>query len=507
MTELKSVGMHAPRAGRLGSAGILMGGLGLLLLSACTDETVIEVERPFFDEPPAAAGGALGFDEASVNLTVCGNCHVGQQSGWEPTDHADAFDVLGASPAESCTECHAVTERGNASEGQIAFASTHDPRYQDVQCESCHGPGATHVSNPDVDGSHPLASIAVPVEDVDGALNGCAECHGGSHQPIAEQWALSPHAEAVASPAGRPECQQCHRGQQILEAWGEEADYLEKDDAEHQGIVCVVCHDPHGATHPGQLRFPVETPALEQNLCARCHNRRALPDPESTRGPHAPQAPLLIGDAGWFPPGSNIDPGQILGTHGTDRNPRLCATCHLPKFQITDALRPGSTIESTSHFFGPIPCLDAQGQPLPFSEECDLAPPARSYKACTGGACHATEQVAFSALTAATTRIQRAADDLLELLEQVDPNLGSAGGEISSGDPFTVADGALFNHQLATFGSHSGRGSAVHNPFLVEALLLGSIEAVEEEYGVSANRSVDWKAELQRVLTIARAAR
>ncbi|HKY60851.1 MAG TPA: multiheme c-type cytochrome [Gemmatimonadota bacterium] len=507
MNGLNAVRIRARRHGGSGSTGLLPGVLAMLLAVACTDETIIEVERPFFEEPPAAAGGVLGLDEASVNLTVCGNCHVGQQSGWEETRHADAFDVLGASPAESCTECHAVTERGNASEGQIGFASTHDPRYQDVQCESCHGPGSTHVSNPDVDPSHPLASIAVPVEDPESALDGCAECHANAHQPIAEQWALSPHAEAVESPAGNPACQQCHRGQQILEAWGEEADYKEKDDAEHLGIVCAVCHDPHSEGHPGQLRFPVETPALEENLCARCHNRRALPDPTSTRGPHAPQAPLLIGDAGWFPPGSDIDPGQILGTHGTDRNPRLCATCHLPKFQITDPLRPGSTVESTSHFFGPIPCLDDQGQPLPFSEECDLAPPARSYVACTGGACHASEQVAFSALTAATTRIQRAADELLALLEQVDPNLGSAGGEISSGDPFTVADGAFFNQQLATFGSHSGRGSAVHNPFLVEALLIGSIEAVEEEYGVSANRTVAWGVELERVLSSARNAR
>jgi predicted CXXCH cytochrome family protein len=494
---------HSRRAGAVFGAVVL----GLLFAAACTDEKIIEVEGPFFEDPPAEAGGVLGFDEASINLTVCGNCHVGQQSGWDETAHADAFDVLGASPAESCTDCHAVTERGNASEAQIGFASTHDPRYQDVQCESCHGPGATHVSNPDVDASHPLASIAVPIAEVgaalhpaQGATSGCGECHSGAHQPIAEQWARSPHAEALETPAGRAECQQCHRGQQILEAWGEEAEYLEKDEAEHQGIVCAVCHDPHDVTNPAQLRFPVATTAIETNLCARCHNRRSEPDPTSTRGPHAPQAPLLIGDAGWFPPGVDFDPGQILGTHGTDRNPRFCATCHLPKFQIADPLRPGSTVESTSHFFGPIPCLDAEGRPLPFEEECDLAPPARSYVACTGSGCHATEQTAFSALTAATARIQRAADDLLAQLTEVDPNLGSTGGEISSGAPFTVADGAFFNHQLATFGRHSGRGSSVHNPFLIEALLIASIQAVEEEYGVSASVAADWDAELQRVV-------
>ena len=118
------------------------------------------------------------------------------------------------------------------------------------------------------------------------------------------------------------------------------------------------------------------------------------------------------------------------------------------------------------------------------------------------GACHATEQTAFSALTAATTRIQREADDLLGQLQQVDPNLGTAGGEISPGDPFTVADGAFFNQQLATFGSHSGRGSAVHTPFLIEALLIGSIDAVEEEYECRSSITVDWDAEMQRVLTM-----
>jgi predicted CXXCH cytochrome family protein len=307
----------------------------------------------------------------------------------------------------------------------------------------------------------------------------------------------------VEHPAEDPACQQCHRGQQILTAWGETADYKEKNSPEHQPIVCAVCHDPHDKDNPNQLRFPVNSPALEENLCARCHNRRGIPDVlnPGTRvvTPHAPQAPLLIGDAGWIPPGATFDEGQILGTHGTDRNPGLCATCHLPKFQIGDPLRPGVLVESTSHTFGPIPCLDGNGQPLPFSDDCDLAPPTRSYKACTGGACHASEQTAFSALTAATARITFEAGELLAQLTAVDPNLGSAGGAISGGSPFTVADGAWFNYTLATFGTHAGRGSAVHNPFLVEALLLASIAAVEDEYGVAASIST-LDAELQRAI-------
>ncbi len=486
----------------------------VLLASACTDTKIVEVERPFFTDPPAQAAGFLGYDEEVPKLTVCGNCHIGQQSGWVGTAHARAWtDLQNSSDAqEACQVCHTVSEKGNATSAAGGWVTTQDSRFHDVQCENCHGPGATHVANPDA--SQPLASLAVnPVEPSGGLIaaqantDGCGECHGGAHEAIVETWSESPHAEVVESPAGNAACQQCHRGQQILEAWGENADYKEKNSPEHLAITCGVCHDPHSNANPGQLRFPVTTPAIEEHLCARCHNRRTAPS-NAAHGlsPHAPESALLIGDAGWFPPNANIDQGQILGTHGTDRNPKLCATCHLPKLPVSDPLRPGVTIEATSHLFRPIPCIDAEGKPLPFGQDCDLAPPARSYKSCVAGGCHGTEQAAFSALTAATTRIQRAADELLSLLEQVDPGLEAPGGEIDDTNPtFTVAEGAFFNYNLATFGNaefgtNTVVGSSVHNPFLTEALLIASIQAVEEEYGVQASLRVDWNAELRQAV-------
>ena len=123
-----------------------------------------------------------------------------------------------------------------------------------------------------------------------------------------------------------------------------------------------------------------------------------------------------------------------------------------------------------------------------------------------GGGCHGDAQAAFSALEAATTRIQRFADELHELLEEVDPNGEDPGGEIDPTDPtFTVAEGSLFNYHLAIFGNadfgtNTVVGSAAHNPFLTEALLIASLDAVEEEYGVLNNLGVvDWDAELQAI--------
>jgi len=51
---------------------------------------------------------------------------------------------------------------------------------------------------------------------------------------------------------------------------------------------------------------------------------------------------------------------------------------------------------------------------------------------------------------------------------------------------YSTAEGARFNAQLALIN-----GSEVHNPFLVEALLLGSITQVERDYGVTPSGAVD----------------
>lgn len=471
----------------------------------CTDEKVIFGERPFFEDPPAGAAGFLGYDEADAKLTVCGNCHIGQQSEWEFTAHVDAWEGLQASGHAQafCEGCHTVGQLGNATSSEGGWETTGDPRYHDVQCESCHGPGQTHVSNPDA--SQPQASLAVGPD----LANGCAECHTGTHHPFAEEWSQSRHSQVIGFAATRPECASCHRGQGTLKAWGVNDNYIEKESADHLPVACGVCHDPHDATNEGQLRFPVVTTSVEEHLCARCHDRRTAPDPNSSHGlaPHAPESALLVGDAGWFPPNAEIDQGEIRGSHGSEANEELCATCHVNSFTVTDQETGQFLFNATGHLFTAIPCVDAQGIPTP--GDCDLSTAARSFDGCTGGGCHGDAQAAFSALSTASTRIRDRANTLLELLEQVDANLEGAGGEIDATNPtFTVAEGAFFNLNMANFGGEEGEeatqksvvGSSTHNPFLVEALLVASIAEVEDVYGVSAGASIDWRAELHEIL-------
>ncbi len=486
------------------SAGLVL--LGSMLGSACEDETIVEVlvDRPLFEDPPAMAASFLGYDEEATNLTVCGNCHIGQQSEWEETAHTDAYaSLINSGHAQPfCENCHTVSQLGNTTSTDGGWATTQDTRYHDVQCENCHGPGEAHANNPDA--SAPMAQASVGV-DLD---TGCGECHQGTHHPFVEEWEASPHSEVVGFAAARESCAPCHRGQTSIEAFGENADYTEKMDSDPLAVVCVVCHDPHANNNEHQLRFPVNTSSIETHLCAQCHDRRTAPDPDSSHGlePHSPESALLIGEAGWFPPGADIGLGQLRGSHGAPSNPELCATCHLAEFTVTDAATGDFAFQATGHLFRPIPCVDAGGVPEGFEVDCDLAPPARSYESCTGGGCHGAEQAAFSALTAASTRIQRLADELHELLEDVDPSGEDPGGEIDPTNPtFTVAEGAFFNYHLAIFGNEDFGtftviGSSAHNPFLMEALLIASIDAVEEEYGVMNSLGVvDWDAELQTV--------
>ena len=481
--------------------GTFLGACCLLLLAACTDETIVEIERPFFQDPPDAAMGFLGYDEAAAKLTVCGNCHVGQQSRWQGTLHADAWEGLQASGHAQpvCEGCHTVNPRGNPAVGDGGWGTTQDARYHDVQCESCHGPGTTHVSNPDVDNNHPLAQIAVGAD----LTAGCGECHQGTHHPFVEEWEQSKHAQIQASPAANPSCAGCHEGNAILAAWGVTDDYVEKHTGQQLPIACAICHDPHEATNEGQLRFPVNSRSLEENLCAKCHNRRTAPLATSTHGlePHAPEAALLLGDAGWFPPNAEIDAGQIIATHGSEGNPNLCATCHVVMFPVNDPNTGGLLVNSVGHLFEAIPCVDAQGIPIP-GGDCPLTIAARSFAGCATGACHGGQQAsAAGALIATRLDIADRAADLLALLTVVDPNLTAPGGAIDPTNPtFTVAEGALFNYNLATHGGDV-TASTAHNPFLIRALLIASEQAVEEEYGVMGNRGfVDHRAELREVI-------
>jgi predicted CXXCH cytochrome family protein len=445
--------------------------------TGCVEEVGSGGDR--FPPPPEGAASFLGYSDVEDGTTVCGNCHVGQQSDWETSHHAGAWETLQESGNAQtlCEGCHTVGQRGNSVSQPGGYETTRDERYHDVQCENCHGPGLQHVQNPDVDANVPHAPLAVGTS----LTQGCGECHSGTHHPFVDEWEQSGHGRVQASPAGRAECNGCHTAENVLLAWGVRDDYLEKEQAlndpnVHLPITCGVCHDPHARDNEAQLRFPIDVPSEEENLCMKCHHKRGTPDPTTFRGPHSPEGPVLLGYGGWWAPAMQFPTDTILASHGSGRNPRLCAGCHVNSFTVTDAATGDFQFQATGHLFQAIPCLDAQG--IPTTGDCALTQ--RTFRSCAASGCHGSETVARNLYTLAETRIEDLVEELDELLALIPAS------EFSNTDNrYTSAEGSRFNKELAEF-----RGSAIHNPVLVEALLRGSIRQVRQEYGLAPQTGV-----------------
>jgi predicted CXXCH cytochrome family protein len=498
--------------------------LGAVLMSwtGCVDERVIYRDRPIFLEPDPAALDFVGYanpDRPESKLTVCGQCHVGQQSQWERTAHAFTWDKMQATGAaqQLCEACHSVNSLGNVAGGSGqavgGWVAVNDARYHDVQCESCHGPGLQHVRNPSIQAAQPQAPITVGTD----LTFGCGQCHTGFHQPFVEEWSVSAHGNVTSYAAVRQDdaggCWSCHSGEGALRKFGVRSNYLEKEALvdRNEGfahITCAVCHDPHSNEFEGQLRFPSNTANIETHICAQCHNRATVPG-VGPRGlaVHAPEAPLIDGalhSVGWVPPGTVHDFDRIQGSHGGESNPRLCSTCHVVPYTVQDQAT-GRTFASSGHTFRPIPCVDANGLPTA-DQNCPLTVAARDWRGCTDG-CHGSATAAASVTNSALTLNLSLVRDLYRMLRQIDPNLAGPGGPIDPTNPqFTVAEGAYFNLQLTHHGTPLHQNnfnisradslaalapSTVHNPFLIRSLLVWSIEAVRNEYGVSPSPAFD----------------
>jgi hypothetical protein len=514
--------MRTPHLMAFHRVSIYLGLLAGFLGSGCTD-TVFRDREPF-NPPPDAANKFLGYFTTSEQQTTCGNCHVLHQVDWVKTAHADAYALLAGNPdaTDACYTCHTVSDKGNAVAAPAGWDAVPDTAYHDVQCESCHGPGLDHVMAPDAPMSAsnpPLAHVGLlgPSGTLDSAsvAQSCGACHNQNSGPgvrAFEEWEKSGHARAVESPAGNATsgCTSCHEAKGILAAWGVTANYAEKSltgPENFMGQTCAVCHDPHGTAEDAsgqplasQLRFPIDVPDANQNLCMKCHQRRSVPDEASSRGPHSPQGPMLLGEAGYQPAGFQPDLQAVATTHGSEKNPRLCAGCHVNRLTGTDVTT-GQPATSAGHLFLPLPCLDAGGLPDLVNQTCAHDEPSRSWGSCTASGCHGSAASAVSAYTLSTQRLDQLtkqiwddknANDVLE----PSPTDGGYLSDFVTVPPteyetndgkITPAEGAVFNVRmlrpgLRELGGGVDGSSGVHNPFLAEALLRAGIEELQAAY-------------------------
>jgi hypothetical protein len=235
-----------------------------------------------------------------------------------------------------------------------------------------------------------------------------------------------------------------------------------------------------------------------------CHHNRANPDPTTYRGAHSPQGPMLLGTAGWRPSTFTYDT-SLTSSHGSERNPRLCAGCHVDGFTVTDAVTGQFAFRSTGHTFRAIPCLRGDGTP-DTTDTCSLT--SRTFRACATSACHASQSAARGAFQVLDARLTSYLDVLWKdnngnrardagdtgLLMQV------ASSEFRVDPTITVAEGALFNTTMisTTLAASNDGSHGVHNPFYAEALLLASISEMRSRYGLPVPPAMESQMAVRR---------
>jgi hypothetical protein len=118
--------------------------------------------------PPAPAEPGRAF---YVGMDKCVSCHKPETAYWRTTVHAHAWKTLvdvGKQADYKCVNCH-VTGYGEVGGTSLG----HTERFENIQCETCHGPGSVHVAAKGLEDPPAVQRFAPsPV---------CTNCHNPHH--------------------------------------------------------------------------------------------------------------------------------------------------------------------------------------------------------------------------------------------------------------------------------------------------------------------------------------
>jgi peroxiredoxin len=160
------------------------------------DRTWHEQRRTLLDG--AAPHDLLALPEgAHVGADACQSCHEAQHEAWKASSHATAMATLTTEEARehaadaatnvSCVRCHATAEASGPPPSELS----HFLLEEGVGCESCHGPGETHVAAEGGTGNIVALGEDCPVCVLE-AL--CTRCHTQAWDP---DWDLVDKLERV----------------------------------------------------------------------------------------------------------------------------------------------------------------------------------------------------------------------------------------------------------------------------------------------------------------------
>jgi DmsE family decaheme c-type cytochrome len=261
--------------------------------------------------------------------------------------------------ADTCLRCHDESSKFPV---LAIFRTPHaqpaDPRspFAQLQCETCHGPGAAHAEEvPEGQKQAPIikfgAGSPVGVEKQNQICLGCHEsqariawkgsAHGGNDVACASCHRVHAQHDPVLSNAAQPDvCYGCHKTQRA------EFDKPSVHPVRFASMQCSSCHEVHGSMDAKLLIKPTLN-----ETCYTCHAEK--------RGPFLwEHAPVVEDCSNCHKPHGSIHPPLLV-----KRPPLLCQQCHSqlghPSVARTGAGLPGG---SPSGFLLSGSCLNCHSQ-------------------------------------------------------------------------------------------------------------------------------------------------
>lgn len=230
--------------------------------------------------------GAQPSPEEFVGVAKCMSCHEVQAKGYRESPHARDWDIRAPASARGCETCHGpgrshVEDVG--AKGRLRNFKKLAPREVSATCMTCHNrqehanwQGSTHdARNVTCINCHSVHTPKSEVAHLKGetVVETCAQCHReklaklqrSGHMPVRE---------------GKMDCASCHNQHgstnvRLLRTGNTVNEFCVSCHTEKRGPFlwdhppvrenCVSCHDPHGSSNDRMLV------AKAPMLCQRCH--------------------------------------------------------------------------------------------------------------------------------------------------------------------------------------------------------------------------------------------